>query len=65
MEGPGWAALILLITFALMIVGGISGWDMDAGNAFIAALVLTGIGWVTWEAVEWIRDRHRRRLRRT
>jgi len=61
MEGPGWAALILLITFALMIVGAISGWDMDAGNAFIAALVLIGTVWVTWAAFEWSRDLLRRR----
>jgi len=60
----GWPALILLITFALMIVGALSGWDMGAGNAFIAALVLIGTVWVTWAAFEWSRDLLRRRLTR-
>jgi len=61
MEGPGWAALILLIWVVLMIVGVISGWDLDAGNAFIAAAVLIGTVWATWAAFGWSRDllRHR------
>lgn len=61
MGDAGWPALILLITFALMIVGALSGWDMGAGNAFIAALVLIGTVWATWAAFGWSRDllRHR------
>ena len=58
MGEAGWPALIVLIWIVLMIVGGISDWDMAAGDAFIAALVLTGIGWVAWQAVEWVRYRH-------
>lgn len=62
--GYGGVTLIFLIWIVLMIVGVISGWDLSAGGAFIAALVLTGIGWVAWQVVEWVRDRHRRRSMR-
>lgn len=66
MGEAGWPALVVVLAVVLMVVGGISGWDMTPGDAFIAALVLAGAAWVVWQIIDRVRDRmhNRRRARR-